>query len=108
MEIDWCGPADRAPDGAILVNATPLGRAAGEAGPFNEKEIAGAAAVVDMVYGGHTTDLIARARELNLPAADGFEVLLHQGVAQFAAFTQRVPPKDAMRAALKRGANSEF
>jgi shikimate 5-dehydrogenase len=27
-------------------------------------------------------------------------VLLHQGIAQFAAFTQRVPPKDAMRAAL--------
>ncbi len=102
MEIGWCGPAERAPDGAILVNATPLGRNAGETGPFNEKEIAGAAAVVDMVYGGHTTDLIAHARELNLPAADGFEVLLHQGIAQFAAFTQQVPPKDAMRKALQR------
>ena len=102
MEIGWCEPTDKAPDGAILVNATPVGRDAGEAGPFDEKEIAGAAAVVDMVYGGHTTDLITRAREFDLPAADGREVLLHQGIAQFAAFTQRVPPKDAMRAALKR------
>ena len=108
MEIGWCEPAEKAPDEAILVNATPVGGDAGEAGPFHEKEIASAGAVVDMVYGRHTTDLIARARELELPAADGREVLLHQGVAQFAAFTQRVPPKDAMRAALTRAANSEF
>jgi shikimate dehydrogenase len=100
MEIGWCGPADEAPDEAILVNATPVGRQTGETGTFSENEIAAAAAIVDMVYGGHTTDLMARARDLELPAADGREVLLHQGIAQFAAFTQRVPPKDAMRAAL--------
>jgi len=69
---------------------------------FSAEEIAGAAAVVDMVYGGQTTDLVARARELKLPAADGREVLLHQGIAQFAAFTQRVPPKEEMRKALMR------
>jgi shikimate dehydrogenase/3-dehydroquinate dehydratase type I len=101
-EIGWCEPGEGVPDEAILVNATPVGRDAGEASPFHEKEIAAAAAVVDMVYGGHTTDLIARARELELPAADGREVLLHQGVAQFAAFTQRIPPKEAMRDALQR------
>ena len=102
MEIGWCEPTKRAPDGAVLVNATPVGREAGETGVFSEEEIAGAVAVVDMVYDKGTTDLIARARELNLLAADGREVLLHQGIAQFAAFTQRVPPKDAMRAALHR------
>jgi shikimate dehydrogenase/3-dehydroquinate dehydratase type I len=101
-EIGWCEPGEGVPDEAILVNATPVGRDAGEASPFHEKEIAAAAAVVDMVYGGHTTDLIARARELELPAADGLEVLLHQGIAQFAAFTQRIPPKKAMREALQR------
>jgi shikimate dehydrogenase/3-dehydroquinate dehydratase type I len=105
MEIDWCEPAEDAPRDAILVNATPVGGGAGEVSPFHEKEITAAAAVVDMVYGGHTTDLIARARELELPAADGHDVLLHQGIAQFAAFTQRVPPKDAMRAALTRRTN---
>ena len=55
-----------------------------------------------MVYGEDTTNLIDRTRALDLPAADGRNVLLHQGIAQFAAFTQRVPPKDAMRAALRR------
>ena len=102
MEIGWCEPAERAPGGAVLVNATPVGREAGETGVFSEEEIAGAAAVVDMVYGEDTTNLIDRARALDLSAADGREVLLHQGIAQFAAFTQRVPPKEAMREALRR------
>jgi len=102
MDIGWCEPAQRVPDGAVLINASPVGSEAGETGVFSEEEIEGAAAVVDMVYGKDTTDLITRARELNLPAADGREVLLHQGVAQFAAFTQRVPPKEEMRKALMR------
>ncbi len=55
-----------------------------------------------MVYAEHTTALIALAREFELPAADGREILLHQTMAQFAAFTQRVPPKEAMREALRR------
>ncbi|MBD3857008.1 MAG: hypothetical protein IFK92_10910 [Acidobacteria bacterium] len=102
MEIGWCEPAESAPGGSILVNATPVGRETGETGVFSEEEVAGAAAVVDMVYGEDTTNLIDRAGSLDLPAADGRNVLLHQGIAQFAAFTQRVPPKDAMRAALRR------
>ncbi len=61
-----------------------------------------------MVYADHPTALVARAGELGLQVADGLEVLLHQGFAQFAAFTQTVPPKEAMRAALARGANSQF
>jgi shikimate 5-dehydrogenase len=102
MEVGWCGPGDPAPEGTILVNATPAGREPEDAPPFSVEEIEGASAVVDMVYAEHTTELVARARELELPVADGREVLLHQGIAQFAAFTQKVPPKEAMRNALKR------
>ena len=106
--VEWCA-ADAFPaDAAILVNATPLGHDPDGACPFSDEEISGAAAVVDMVYADHTTALVARAREAGLVAADGREVLLHQGIAQFAAFMQTVPPKEAMRAALTRGANSEF
>ncbi len=105
--VEWCA-ADAFPkDAAILVNATPLGRGPDGACPFSDEEISGASAVVDMVYADHTTALVERAREAGLVAADGREVLLHQGVAQFAAFMQVVPPKEAMRAALG-GANSEF
>ena len=100
--VTWCSQDDSVPTNAILVNATPVGGEPGENGPFSEAEIQSAVAVVDMVYGDHETQLVARARELEIPVADGREVLLHQGIAQFAAFTQRVPPKEAMREALKR------
>ena len=102
LGVDWYGPDERTPEATILVNATPAGGEAGEAGPFAEDEVEHAAAVVDMVYAEHTTALIALAREFELPAADGREILLHQTMAQFAAFTQRVPPKEAMREALRR------
>jgi 3-dehydroquinate dehydratase/shikimate dehydrogenase len=102
IETGWCKPEEDAPEGALLVNATPVGRDPEEVGPFSNAEISGAGAVVDMVYASHTTGLISRARDLGVPTVDGREVLLHQGVAQFAAFTQRVPPKEPMRDALRR------
>jgi 3-dehydroquinate dehydratase/shikimate dehydrogenase len=102
LGVGWCRPQEQAPAASILINATTVGSEAGEAGPFPEDEVEHAAAIVDMVYADHTTELIALARERELPAADGREVLLHQGIAQFAAFTQRLPPKEAMRAALHR------
>jgi shikimate dehydrogenase/3-dehydroquinate dehydratase type I len=100
--VQWCGPEDLAREGSILVNATPVGREPEQTAVFAEGEIESAVAVVDMVYGKLETPLVAHARELEIPVADGREVLLHQGIAQFAAFTQKLPPKDAMREALKR------
>lgn len=105
--LGWCPPEDQAPTGAILVNATPLGRKTGDPSPFSGDEISAAAAVVDMVYADHPTELVKTATEHDITVADGRAVLLHQGIAQFAAFTQQIPPKEAMRAALG-GANSEF
>jgi len=100
--VGWCG-ADTVPkDAAILVNATPLGRDPAEPCPFSEAEISNAEAAVDMVYADQPTALVAQAGELGLAVADGLEVLLHQGIAQFAAFTQTVPPRDEMRKALTR------
>jgi len=60
-----------------------------------------------MVYADRPTGLVKTATEHGITVADGRAVLLHQGIAQFAAFTQQIPPKEAMRAALG-GANSEF
>lgn len=103
VEVDWCRPGE-VPEGVdILVNATPLD----EQSPFTDEEISRAKAIVDMVYRSKETQLVKTAREHDLVVADGREVLLHQGIAQFAAFVQTVPPKEAMRAALG-GANSEF
>ena len=82
VAVAWCRPENSAPSGSILVNATPLGCEPGQDGPFAEAEIESAASVVDMVYGEHETQLVSRARDLGIPAADGREVLLHQGIAQ--------------------------
>lgn len=93
------GPDD--PAGAeILVNATPLGGREDDPLPFDPEELAGATAVVEMVYGDAPTILERAAAEVGIAVVGGREMLLHQGLAQFAAFTGRVPPKEAMRASL--------
>ena len=102
-EVGWCAHDASAPNGAILVNATPLGREPADQSPFSDAEIASAAAVVDMVYADGQTALVKTALEHEVTVADGRAVLLHQGIAQFAAFTQQIPPKDAMREALRSG-----
>jgi len=83
--LDWCPPDEQAPTGAILVNATPLGREPGDPSPFADDEISSAAAVVDMVYADRPTGLVKTATEHGITVADGRAVLLHQGIAQFAA-----------------------
>ncbi len=73
--------------------------AADDPSPFTATELQGASAVVDMVYADHPTRLATLAGE-SVSFADGREFLANQGFAQFAAFTQKLPPKTAMRAAL--------
>jgi len=81
IDVAWCAP-DEIPDNAkVLVNATPLGRRPDDPTPFSP-EAASAAG----------TTLI-----------DGREMLAYQGFAQFAAFTGRMPPKEAMLAAIGIG-----
>ena len=53
-----------------------------------------------MVYGRHSPQLRDFAAAAGVPYVDGRTVLAHQGFAQFAAFTGRLPPKDAMLAAV--------
>jgi len=102
LEISALEPG-ATPEGAeILINATPLGSSPDDPPPFSETEITGAAAVVDMVYGVSETALVARAAAAGIPTADGKTVLAHQAFAQFAAFTTKLPPKEAMMKAIGR------
>ena len=48
------------------------------------------------------------AADAGVPYLAGRTVLAHQGYAQFAAFTGRLPPKAAMLAALGAGDRDEF
>lgn len=100
LGVGWRELGNEVPGGALLVNATPLGAAGEDEPPFTPSQVGCATAVLDMVYGSRATRLAEIAAELGTPYVDGRTVLAHQGFAQFAAFTGRLPPKEAMLAAL--------
>lgn len=102
LGVGWCAPDDLPGHAAILVNATPLGRLADDPSPFAEDVVTRASAVVEMVYGERPTALEEQARSAGIPVLDGRMMLAHQGMAQFAAFHQRVPPREAMLEAVGR------
>jgi 3-dehydroquinate dehydratase type I len=101
LDVGRGDPMSKVPDGAVLVNATPLGSRAGDEAPFTPDEVARAGVVVDMVYGPHEPQLALSARNAGTPYIDGRTVLAHQGFAQFAAFTGELPPKQAMLDAIE-------
>ncbi|MDN6351818.1 MAG: shikimate dehydrogenase [Corynebacterium sp.] len=90
MTFDWarlddptvtivCAAAD------VLVSTVPaqgVDRESGRADAF-----ARAAAVVDVIYDPHPTDVLSAAREAGRPVADGLLMLAGQGAEQFEAFT---------------------
>jgi len=97
VAADIAGGSERA---AVIVNATPAGRD-GTATPFLEALRAPAGAVVvDLPYGDAPTFLAQLAAARGWSYVGGREVLLYQGVAQFAAMNAVAPPVRAMAAAL--------
>jgi shikimate dehydrogenase len=86
-----------APD--LLVNATTVGMGDGRS-PVPLEAVGVRGAVCDIVYHPPETPLLAQARALGLPCANGIGMLLHQGAAALQFWTGREPPVEAMRAAL--------
>ena len=85
----------------VLVNATPLGLAAGDADPIPAGIAPHAAVALDLVYARGETGWVQRARARGLAAADGREVLVRQGAAAFSRwFPGKPAPVEAMRAAV--------
>jgi shikimate dehydrogenase/3-dehydroquinate dehydratase type I len=87
-------------DAAAVVNATPAG-ADGAATPWLEAlRLPAGAVAVDLPYGERLTFLAQLAQARGWRYVSGREVLLFQGVAQFAAMTGVAPPVRAMATAL--------
>lgn len=89
--VEWGTPTE----GAILVNATPLGMH-GEMLPTAMLEAA--SGLIDMVYDSEPTPTVSWAVRNGLPAADGIDMLIGQAVAAFEVFTGRTAPIDVMTA----------
>ncbi|HEX7090625.1 MAG TPA: shikimate dehydrogenase [Longimicrobiales bacterium] len=84
----------------LVVNATPLGLHPDDPEPLAFDRIAGAGAVLDLVYAPGETRWVRAARARGIPAADGLEMLLRQGAAAFERWWGRPAPLDAMRRAI--------
>lgn len=92
--VDW----GVAVDGAILINATPLGMHR-EMLPIAMLEAA--SGLIDMVYDSEPTPAVTWAVRNGLPAADGIDMLIGQAIAAFEVFTGRSAPIDVMTAAAR-------
>ncbi len=85
------------------INATPLGRADGDALPIDPKDLRGVRVALDLVYARGATRWVRMLQGKGVTAGDGREVLVHQGAAAFTRFFPGTPaPIDVMRAAVER------
>ncbi len=83
--------------GAVLVNATPIGMA-GESLP--EAITTEASGLLEMAYGSGDTPATRLMRGRGLPVATGELMLVGQGLASFALWTDRQIPPEVMLGAL--------
>lgn len=92
-------PWGTAIDGAVIVNATPLGMEGENLPPDIVERSVG---LLDMTYGRRTTPAVQTARRLGLPHASGTDLLLAQAIASFTLWTGRSAPIVEMRSALQK------
>ena len=80
---EWKGAASVT---VLLVNATSGGMAGSRPLDISLEALPASAAVYDLVYNPLETELVNRARQRGLRAANGLGMLMHQAVSAFEAF----------------------
>jgi shikimate dehydrogenase len=90
----------RAPASALVINATSAGLKPTDPLPIDLTTLLRPAGVYDMIYNPPETPLLAQARALGIPAANGLSMLVHQGVRALEIWSETAVPVDAMRAAV--------
>ncbi|QXE93040.1 shikimate dehydrogenase [Geomonas subterranea] len=84
----------------LVVNTTSVGMA-GDCFPgLALSSLKSGACVYDMVYAPPVTPLLAQARALDIPCANGLAMLVAQGEAAFRIWTGGAPPAGCMEGAL--------
>ena len=87
----------------LVVNTTSLGLGATDPAPLPLDSGVEIGAALDLVYSPSLTPWVRSLRQHEIPAADGLEMLLHQGAAAFVRWFGVEPSVEAMRAAVGRG-----
>ncbi|MBV8445799.1 MAG: hypothetical protein JOZ92_07780 [Candidatus Dormibacteraeota bacterium] len=99
VPLPWDAPAvaEAAASVAVVVNATPLDAAEL---PLDLRYVPSSCTVADVRYRPRPIALVEQARALGLPACDGLEMLLQQGLLSFSMWTGAAAPEPAARTAL--------
>ena len=92
MVAPWGGPVE----GAVVVNATPLGMG-GEALPQAVLDVC--SGLFDLTYGAGESPAVRWARDHGVPVADGKALLIAQAAASFEIWTGMAAPMRVMREA---------
>lgn len=87
----------------IVVNATPLGMkgAFENDSPLTAEQLKGVKFVYDLVVRRDDTPLLREAENAGASTLGGLEMLIAQGIKQFAIWTGREAPEELMRESLK-------
>jgi shikimate dehydrogenase len=96
-------PPKELPQNALVINATSAGLKPTDPLPIDLAALAAharPAGVYDMIYNPAETPLLAQARALGIPAANGLSMLVHQGVRALEIWSEATVPVDAMRTAV--------
>jgi shikimate dehydrogenase len=97
------GNAPLPPAGALVINATSVGLKPTDPLPLDLAALtarARPAGVYEMIYNPPETALLAQARALGLPAANGLSMLVHQGARALQIWSDAAVPVPAMHAAV--------
>jgi shikimate dehydrogenase len=85
----------------LLINATPVGMKLADPCLVNATAIRQHLLVYDLIYNPKETKLLKLAKENGARTSNGLGMLLYQGMAAFAIWTGRRPPKEVMQKALE-------
>ncbi len=88
------------PTGALVINATSAGLKPKDPLPIDLNQIQSPRGVYDMIYSPAETKLLATAKALGFPHANGLSMLIHQGVRALEIWTEADVPVAAMRRAV--------
>jgi shikimate dehydrogenase len=100
---DGAGGGPPPPAGALVINATSAGLKPADPLPLDLVALSARArpsGVYDMIYNPPETALLAQARALGLPAANGLSMLVHQGARALQIWSEANVPVPAMQAAV--------
>lgn len=103
--LDLNNPPKDLATNPLVINATSAGLKPTDPLPIDLAALAALArpkGVYDMIYNPPETPLLAQARALGIPAANGLSMLVYQGVRALEIWSNATVPVDAMREAVAK------